>query len=71
MSRDSAGKVVRKTGIMGVVLAGGQVSVNDGIRAELPAGPHLRLVCVWFDRLTTLDELPGWITEVRSEGLIR
>ncbi len=46
VSRDSAGNVVRKTGIMGVVLAGGRVSVNDGIRAELPAGPHRRLVCV-------------------------
>ncbi|MCQ1986005.1 MOSC domain-containing protein [Arthrobacter sp. zg-Y844] len=46
LPRDSAGKVVRKTGIMGIVLAGGLVSVHDEIRVKVPAGPHRRLKCV-------------------------
>ncbi|UWX98783.1 MOSC domain-containing protein [Arthrobacter zhaoxinii] len=43
---DSNGKVVRKTGVMGIVLTGGRVSADDKIRVELPAGPHRRLKCV-------------------------
>ena len=46
LSRDSAGKVVRKTGIMGIVLAGGRVNVDDEIGVEVPAGPQRRLKCV-------------------------
>ncbi|MCC9176794.1 MOSC domain-containing protein [Arthrobacter sp. zg-Y750] len=46
LPRDSEGKVVRKTGIMGIVLTGGLVSIDDGIRAEVPAGPQRRLKCV-------------------------
>ncbi|WP_407079856.1 hypothetical protein [Arthrobacter jinronghuae] len=46
LPRDSAGKVVRKTGIMGIVLAGGRVGIDDEIRVELPAGLHRQLKCV-------------------------
>ncbi|MCC9196950.1 MOSC domain-containing protein [Arthrobacter sp. zg-Y820] len=46
LPRDSAGKIVRKTGIMGIVLTGGLVSIDDEIRTEVPAGPHRRLKCV-------------------------
>jgi hypothetical protein len=37
------GGLIRKTGIMGVVRAGGRVRVDDAIRVELPAGPHIAL----------------------------
>lgn len=43
LDRDEHGEVVRKAGIMGIVLAGGQVRPGDRIRVELPAGPHRRL----------------------------
>lgn len=43
LGRDAAGNLVRKAGIMGVVLAGGTVRPGDGIRAELPPEPHERL----------------------------
>ena len=46
LPRDSAGKVVRKTGVMGIVLNGGQVRTDDGIRIEVPAGPQRRLTVV-------------------------
>lgn len=41
--RDEAGNVVRKAGIMGVVLVGGEVRPGDTVRVELPAGPPLPL----------------------------
>ena len=37
------GEIVRKAGIMGVVLAGGEVRAGDAIGVELPPMPHLRL----------------------------
>lgn len=40
LDRDERGNLVRKAGIMGVVLAGGEVRPGDPIRVELPAGPH-------------------------------
>lgn len=43
LPRDSKGNVIRKAGIMGIVLTGGQVSVDDGITVEFPAEPHRRL----------------------------
>ncbi len=46
LPRDGAGKVVRKTGVMGIVLSGGMVSISDEIRVEVPAGPQSRLKCV-------------------------
>jgi MOSC domain-containing protein YiiM len=43
LSEDEAGGIVRKAGIMGVVLAGGEVKPGDAIRVELPALPHAPL----------------------------
>lgn len=40
LDRDEAGRVVRKSGVMAVVRAGGVVAPGDAIRAELPAPPH-------------------------------
>ena len=37
------GEIVRKAGIMGIVLAGGEVNEGDAIGVELPPLPHLRL----------------------------
>ena len=43
LDRDEAGNLVRKAGIMGVVLTGGEVKPGDEIRVELPPLPHERL----------------------------
>lgn len=43
VGRDAEGNPVRKGGIMGIVLSGGEVRPEDPIRVELPAGPHLPL----------------------------
>ncbi|HEX3862299.1 MAG TPA: MOSC domain-containing protein [Stellaceae bacterium] len=43
LDRDADGKLVRKAGIMGVVLAGGEIRAGDAIRVELPAPPHQAL----------------------------
>jgi MOSC domain-containing protein YiiM len=43
LGRDGEGNLVRKAGIMGVVLAGGDVHAGDPIRVELPPQPHLKL----------------------------
>ncbi len=40
VGRDEHGKLVRKAGIMGIVLAGGEVRPGDPIRIELPPEPH-------------------------------
>ena len=46
LARDIAGNLVRKAGIMGIVLAGGEVSEGDPIRVELPSPPHQPLAPV-------------------------
>jgi hypothetical protein len=43
LDRDEHGKLIRKAGIMAIVLAGGLVRPNDPIRLELPPGPRLPL----------------------------
>lgn len=43
LSRNEAGRVVRKAGVMGVVTRGGVVTVGDGIDVVLPPLPHLAL----------------------------
>jgi MOSC domain-containing protein YiiM len=43
LGRDKAGDLVRKAGVMSIVLAGGTVVAGDAIAVELPAGPHLAL----------------------------
>lgn len=40
LDKDEEGNLIRKAGIMGIVLADGEVHVNDEIRAELPPEPH-------------------------------
>ena len=40
LDRDEDGNLVRKAGIMGVVLTGGEVCPGDLIRVELPAEPY-------------------------------
>ena len=43
VERDAEGRVVRKAGIMSIVLAGGAVRPGDGIEVRLPPPPHERL----------------------------
>jgi hypothetical protein len=38
LDRDEAGNLIRKAGVMGIVLAGGEVRANDIIHVELPTG---------------------------------
>jgi MOSC domain-containing protein YiiM len=40
LERAEDGGLVRKAGVMGVVLAGGAVRPGDPVRVELPPGPH-------------------------------
>jgi MOSC domain-containing protein YiiM len=40
LDRDADGKLIRKAGVMAVVLASGDVRVGDAISLELPPGPH-------------------------------
>ena len=40
LGRDERGNVIRKAGVMGIVLAGGEVRPGDPIRVELPPPPH-------------------------------
>jgi MOSC domain-containing protein YiiM len=40
LARDLDGNLVRKAGVMGIVLAGGEVRVGDAIGIELPGEPH-------------------------------
>lgn len=46
LGRDEHGAVVRRAGIMGIVLAGGEVRPGDPIDVGLPEGPHHRLGAV-------------------------
>lgn len=46
LEKDAAGNVVRKAGVMAIVLATGDVRPGDTINVELPATPHRPLVCV-------------------------
>ena len=38
LDRDTDGRLIRKSGVMGVVLVAGQVRAGDSIQIELPAG---------------------------------
>lgn len=46
LDKDAAGSLIRKAGIMGIVIAGGEVKPGDAIRVELPDGLHLKLAPV-------------------------
>ena len=43
LDRDADGEIVMKSGIMGVVLAEGEVRPGDPIGVELPPEPHVRM----------------------------
>lgn len=43
LARDGAGRLVRKAGVMAVVVVGGFVSAGDRITVRLPDPPHRRL----------------------------
>lgn len=40
LDRDAEGQLVRKAGVMAVVVAGGRVRAGDDIAVRLPPGPH-------------------------------
>ncbi|WP_405591886.1 MOSC domain-containing protein [Streptomyces sp. NBC_01190] len=46
IGRDEAGAIVRKGGIMGVVLADGVIRPEDAVLVQLPAAPHRPLETV-------------------------
>jgi MOSC domain-containing protein YiiM len=43
LDRDAEGNLVRKAGVMAVVVAGGEVRAGDPIEVQLPEPPHQRL----------------------------
>ena len=43
LDRDEQGNLIRKAGVMGIVIVGGEVKIGDAIRIELPGLPHRRL----------------------------
>ncbi len=40
LDRDAEGNLIRKAGVMGIVLEGGDIAIGDSIAVTLPAGPH-------------------------------
>ncbi|MBC8057992.1 MAG: MOSC domain-containing protein [Rhizobiales bacterium] len=46
LDRTADGTLVRKAGVMGIVLAGGELRTGDAIRVEQPTGAHLPLAPV-------------------------
>lgn len=46
LGRDEHGNLVRKTGVMSIVVADGDVKLGDTIRVALPAAPHRPLEVV-------------------------
>jgi MOSC domain-containing protein YiiM len=46
LDKDEQGNLIRRSGIMGIVLEGGEVKPGDAIRVELPPEPHQRLAVV-------------------------
>jgi len=46
VDRDAAGEIVRKSGVMSIVVRDGEVGPGDSIAVELPAGPRRRLEVV-------------------------
>lgn len=45
--KDEGGNLIRKTGVMGVVVLGGEVRPGDRITVDLPPQPHQPLEYVW------------------------
>jgi MOSC domain-containing protein YiiM len=40
LDRDERGNLIRKAGVMGVVVSGGEVRTGDAVRVGLPPGPR-------------------------------
>jgi MOSC domain-containing protein YiiM len=40
LGRDEHGKLIRKAGVMGIVVIGGEVKPGDSIQIKLPPEPH-------------------------------
>ena len=47
LHRDGEGNLIRKAGVMGIVLVGGEIHPGDAIITELPPEPYRRLEYVW------------------------
>ncbi len=58
MDKDAHGEIVRKAGVMGVVVAGGVVRPGQGIETTLPPLPHKRLERVGLTSTRT-RRVPG------------
>ena len=43
LDKDTEGELIRKAGVMGIVLKGGTVNKNDEIKIELPKGEFIPL----------------------------
>ena len=43
LDRDGDGNLIRKAGVMGIVVTGGELGSGDPIRVELPPEPHRQL----------------------------
>ncbi|MDN5205706.1 hypothetical protein QQ008_30255 [Fulvivirgaceae bacterium BMA10] len=43
LDKDQKGNLIRKAGIMGIVLNGGEIKTGDEIIVELPPEPHAKL----------------------------
>lgn len=43
LDKDQEGNLIRKAGVMGIVLEGGEVSIGDEISIALPSKPYLKL----------------------------
>ena len=46
LDKDAAGNLIRKAGVMAIVLSSGEVRPGDAIEIELPPEPHRPLECV-------------------------
>ena len=40
LDRDAQGRLVRKAGVMAIVIVGGEVCPGDHIEVQMPDGPH-------------------------------
>jgi MOSC domain-containing protein YiiM len=43
LGKDAEGNLIRKAGVMCIVLSGGEIAPGDAVRVELPAQPHRKL----------------------------
>lgn len=46
LDKDDDGNLIRKSGVMGIVLEGGRIKPDDTIEVTSPEGSHVSLVCV-------------------------